>query len=173
VVGSSRKSTGRPRNQRGGEVEAPAHPARVFLEDPAGGIGEIELVEELGRPRPRFAAAQAAQAPDHHQVLPARQDLVDGGVLSRHADVALNGGRLPDHVVTGDPGPAAVGPGQRGQNPDSGGLARPVRPEYAEDGPGRDLEVDAAQGDGLAVPLGQPFGLDHQRAHWRLDLLVN
>ena len=49
---------------------------------------------------------------------------MDGGVLSRHADAALHGGRLPDHVVTGDPGPAAVGPGQSGQDAQRGGLAR-------------------------------------------------
>jgi hypothetical protein len=49
---------------------------------------------------------------------------VDGGVLSRHADIALHGGRLPDHIVTGDPGPAAVGPGQSGQDAQRGGLAR-------------------------------------------------
>jgi hypothetical protein len=54
----------------------------------------------------------------------------------------------------------------RGQDADGGGLARPVRPEYAEDGPGRNLEVDAGQGHGLAVPhLGEDPGAvsDHQQ----------
>ncbi len=48
----------RPGHQAGGKVEAPTHPARILPEHPVGGIGEIELVEEVGRPRPRLAAAQ-------------------------------------------------------------------------------------------------------------------
>jgi hypothetical protein len=76
-------------------------------------------------------------------------------------------------VVAGHPGPAVVGQGERGQDAEGGGLACPVRPEDAEDGPGWDLQVDAGQGDGGTKPLGQPFGFDHRRTHWRLSLLVN
>jgi hypothetical protein len=38
-----------------------AHAAGVLLEHPVGGVGEIELAEELGRARFCLAAAQAAQ----------------------------------------------------------------------------------------------------------------
>src|SRR5689334_18903850 len=55
---------------------------------------------------------------------------------------ALDGGRFLHDVVAGDPGPALVGQGQGGQDAEGGGLARAVRPEDAEDGSGRDLQVD-------------------------------
>src|SRR5262249_12424768 len=79
----------RPGHQAGGEVEAAAHAARVLLEHPVGGVGQVELPEELGGPGFCLAAAQAAEAADHDQVLAAGQDLVDGGVLGGYADAAL------------------------------------------------------------------------------------
>jgi hypothetical protein len=39
---------------------------------------------------------------------------------------SADGGRLPDHVVADDPGPAVVGQGQRGQDAQGGGLAGAV-----------------------------------------------
>ena len=39
-----------PGDEAGGEVEAPAHAAGVALEDAAGGVGEIEVLEQLASP---------------------------------------------------------------------------------------------------------------------------
>ena len=36
----------------GGQVEPAAHPARIALHDPVGGVGQLEPVEQLGRPGP-------------------------------------------------------------------------------------------------------------------------
>ena len=41
----------RPADQGAGEVEPAAHAARVGLHDAVGGVGEVELLEQLGRPR--------------------------------------------------------------------------------------------------------------------------
>jgi hypothetical protein len=133
---------GRPRHEAGGEVQAPAHPARVLLEDPLGGICELELLEQGGRSGLCLGAAQAAQAPDHHEVLAAGQDLVERGVLRRDADLALHGGRFAEHVVAGDSGRAAVGNAQGRQDADRGGLARAVWPENTENRARRHLQVD-------------------------------
>ena len=37
----------RPGHEGGGQVEPPAHAARVGLERPVAGVGQIELVEQL------------------------------------------------------------------------------------------------------------------------------
>ena len=55
---------------------------------------------------------------------------------------------------------AGVGPENRGQHPDSGGLAGAVRPEQAEHGRGRDLEVDAVESDDVSEALLQTFDPD-------------
>ncbi len=61
VVGSSKKSTGRAGHEARREVEAPAHAARVALEDPVAGLGEVELVEQVAAPwpAPRPGAARS------------------------------------------------------------------------------------------------------------------
>ncbi len=117
----------RSRHEAGGEIQAPAHPARVALQDPVGRVGEIELGEQLSRSRPRLHAAQAAQASDHHEVLATGEDLVEGGVLGGDADVAPHGGRLADDVMAGDPRRAAVGDREGGEDAHGGGLAGAVR----------------------------------------------
>ena len=43
----------RPRHQRRRQVEPPAHAARVALHHPVGGVGQLELLEQLGRPGAR------------------------------------------------------------------------------------------------------------------------
>ena len=65
VVGSSRKSTGGRVDQAGGQVEPAPHPARVALEHPVGGVGEVELGQQLGRPGPgpRRGAGRSAGPP--------------------------------------------------------------------------------------------------------------
>ncbi len=47
-------------------------------------------------------------------------------------------------------------------------LPGPVRPEHAEDGACRHLEVDPGQGDRRAVALLQALGLDHRLCRHRL-----
>ena len=88
------------------QVEPAAHPAAIGASHAVGGVGEVEAVEQLGRPRPRLAAGQAAQPADHHEVLAPGQHLVDGRRLRGDADVALDLRRLGDDVEPGDPRPA-------------------------------------------------------------------
>ena len=133
-------------HQGGGQVEAPAHAARVGLEDAVAGIGQAEPLEQLARPLSGRPAAQVRQAPDHAQVLPAGQVLVDRGVLPGQTDEAAHGVGVRADVVPQDGGRARVGFEDGRQDPHDGRLAGPVGAEQAEHGPRLDLERDAVEG---------------------------
>ena len=147
-------------DQAGRQVQAALHAAGVGLGRPVGGIGQAELVEQVGRPAARFRPGQVIEPPDDLQVLPAGQFLLDGGRLPGQPDRPADRGRFPHHVVTLDDRPAAVRLEQRGQDPDRGGLARPVRPQNAEHGPARHRQIYAAQRADLTERLGQAFHQD-------------
>ena len=123
----------RPGDQAGREVEAAAHPARVpFRIRPPASVSSNWSRSSVARARASRRRRPLRRPTITRFCRPVRTSS-SGGVLRRHPDAALHGGRLADHVVAGDPGPAAVGPAQRGQDADGGGLAGPVRPEHAED----------------------------------------
>jgi len=152
----------RARHQAGGEVEPAAHAARVGLHHAPGGVGEVEALEQLGRPHPRLLAGQARQLADQHQVLGAGEQLVERGVLPGHADHPADGRRLAGDVEPGDPAGAGVGRRHRGEHADGGRLPGAVGPEDAEDASGRHLEVDPVDRHLLAVDLAEALGLDHR-----------
>src|SRR5204863_7458037 len=68
--------------QAGREVEPPSHAARVRLRGPVGGVGELEALEQLRRASASLCAREPEQAPEHLEVLAARQQLVDRGELT-------------------------------------------------------------------------------------------
>ena len=122
-----------PRHESGGEIEAPAHPPGVALQHAVGGIGEVEALEQLPRSRLRFGASQSTQAPDHHEVLAAAEDLIERRVLRGDADVALHARRVMDDVKAGDPRRAAIWQRQCREDPNRRRLASTVRAEHPED----------------------------------------
>jgi len=79
------------------------------------------------------------------------------GEADRLADLP----RLADHVVAGDEGGAAVGPGERGEHADGGGLARAVRAEQGADTALGHRQVHPAQRLDLAEGFPQACCLDH------------
>ena len=123
------------------------------------------FAEQLGGARQQLGRRQLAEGADHLQVLAAGEVGVDGGVLTGQADPPTNGLRLGDDVVAEHLGAAPVRLQDRGQDPDGGGLAGPVRSQQSEDRALRHLEVDATQGLELAVVLGQPFDADRDISH--------
>jgi hypothetical protein len=68
--------------QAGRQVEPPSHAARVRLRGSVGGVGELETFEQLRRSAAGLRAREPEQAPEHLQVLAARQELVDRGELT-------------------------------------------------------------------------------------------
>ena len=109
----------------------------------------------------RVAARELAQLPHHHQVLRSREEFVEGGVLTGHADDAADRTGVADHVEAADPARSAVGRRHRGEHPDGRGLPGTVRPQHAEDAPFRYRQVDVNNCHLLAVALVQPFCFDH------------
>src|SRR5579859_1988282 len=109
--------------------------------------------------------------PQDEQVLPAGQVVVHRGVLPGQAGQLPHPVGLVHYVVAGDAGRAGVGPGERGQDPDGGGLACAVRPEEGAHAAGRNVQVEPVQGRDLAERLTQAGGLDHDD-HLSLSYLV-
>src|SRR5207244_4173997 len=66
-----------------GEVEPPPHTARICLRGSVGGVRELETLKQLRRAAACLRAGEPKQAPEHLEVLTARQQLVDGRELTR------------------------------------------------------------------------------------------
>ena len=162
----------RPGDERGGEVQPPAHAAGVGLGGPLGRLGELEALEQLVRARLRLLAGQVVELADHLEVLEAGQVLVDGRVLAGEPDLGPQRGRVAHDVEAGDAGAARIGLEQGGEDPHRCGLARPVGAEQAEDAPRTSREVHAAERADRPVGLLEPFDDDRiivhcQRTYWR------
>src|SRR5206468_5660733 len=94
--------------------------------------------------------------------------LADGHV--REERVVLEDGvditqvrRPARHVTTGELDPTGVGPFESGDQAERRRLARAGRPEQREELPRRDLEVDAVDGDHVAVRLANADKPDVRR----------
>src|SRR5581483_8192963 len=149
------------------KVDAAAHAARVGPHRAIRSLGQLEPLEQLGRPRRALAAGQVDEPSDQAQVLTSREVAVDGRVLTGQADRAPDGLGVPDDVVAEHLRPPAVRSQDGRENADRRGLAGAVRAEQAEDRPGADLEVDARQGGHGSEVLGQALDPDRGFAHLR------
>jgi len=108
----------------------------------------------------RSRRAQVEQPAEHAQVLPAGEDLVDGGELAGEADAPAHLARVAGDVEAGHLGAAAVEADERGQDAHGGGLAGAVGAEQAVDRALRYGQVEPVEGVFLAVSLLQPNGCD-------------
>src|SRR6266513_2817000 len=142
-------------DERGAQVEAPAHAAGVGARRAVGGVDEVELLEELGGAFLDEPAGEVREPADEAQVLAARQVAVDGGELARQTDAGAYPFRFVGDVDAEHGRLAGVGPPDCRQHPYGGGLAGAVRAEQAEHGRRRDLEYDAVEGDDVAEALLQ------------------
>ena len=159
----------RPVDERGREVEPPAHPAGVGPHRPVGGLDEVESLEQLRGPRPRSSPARQVHEPaDQAQVLAAGEVAVDRRVLAGEPDRAPHRVRLVRRRRGRAPSARPPSGGSSVvEHPDRGGLAGAVRAEQAEDRAGRHLEVDAGQRDDVAEPFDQPLDSDRRLGHAR------
>ncbi len=169
VVGSSRKRTLRLVDERGGEVEAALHAARVGADSAIGGIDELDPLEQRLGALADGCLRKPVERRLQPQQLAAGHQRVERRLLQGDADLAADGRRVVDDVEAGDPRRAAGRPQQRRQHPHGGRLAGPVRAEEGEDLALGDLEVDS--GDGGDAALEAPLQvLDFDRRHRRGSL---
>ena len=108
----------------------------------------------------RRASPEVVQLADHHEVLQAGEQAVNGRVLGGETDPPADLHGLAHHVEAGDARPAVVGSGQRRQDPHGRRLAGPVGAEQPADRPGRHGQVDAGQRLVVLVALAQRLRLD-------------
>ncbi len=136
---------GRMPDKARAKVEAPSHPTRVGLHLPVARLGEREALQHLLRPPPPFGSSDMVKPTDQLKVLPSGEQLVHGGVLAGKPDHGTEPLRVPDDVVPGDRGLAAIRFEQCAQDPHQGGLAGAVGAEQPENRtrPGR--QADAGQ----------------------------
>src|SRR5271165_2139835 len=137
------------------DLQPALHAPGVGGDHAAPPVPQPDHLEHLTQPRPERGLRHAVQVGVEAQVLLPGQVVIQGGVLEHQADVAAHGVSFPHHVMTGDPGGTRGRVRQGAQDLDRGGFTRPVRAEEAEGLSGGYLEVDAAYGIDLAVPLGQ------------------
>src|SRR5581483_3459028 len=147
-------------HEGGGEVEPAAHAPRVGASETVTGVGEAEALEQLVGPGHRPGTAEVGEPPDQAQVLAAGEVAVDRGVLAGEPDPGADGVGPAGDVDAEDRGRAAVRPEDRREDAHGGGLAGAVGAEHAEDGPGRDLEVDPGQRLEVAEALRQALDAD-------------
>ena len=153
----------RLREQAGRQVESPSHPARVRLCRSVSGVGELEALEQLRRSAAGLRAREPEQAPEHLQVLAARQQLVDRRELTGQRQQLAHARRLGDDVAPEQLCPTRIRHEQRRQDADERRLARPVRAKQAEDHPLRDHQVDAGQRSRRPEPLDHARDADRGR----------
>ena len=136
------------------------HAARVGGQLLAGGVHQVETVEQLGSPAGTFSPAEVAKVGHQPKVLLAGEQVVDRGELPGDPDHRPDRSGLGHHVVPTDPGDAGVRTHQRRQDVHGRRLARSVRPEEGEDAGGRDVQVELVEHDLVAEGLRESFELD-------------
>ena len=135
-------------------------PENVFTSRSAASV-EVEPLEQLVGPAAgRRAFDRWCRRPTITRFARAAHQPVDGGLLRGHADAPAHRGRIGHDVDAGDRGRALGGRRERGEDADGGGLAGAVVAEQAEDGAGRDVEVEVAQRPEVAVALAEAAGDD-------------
>ena len=141
VVGSSRKSTGGRVIRLARQVQPPAHAARVALEDPVGGVGQLELGQQLGRPGPGRRAPMSHSSPDQDQVLsPGQEPSRVASWRPRRYGVAPRRGAPPRRSPPPWPGRSRVGPAWSGSAPPWS--CRPRSDRAAQDRAGLARRID-------------------------------
>ncbi len=155
-------------DEREREIESPFHSAGVAFDPPVGGVDETDPLEQLVRARDALVARQPLEGRLEAQVLPAREQRIERGLLQRGAD------RLPDirplfgDVEAADARDSRRRRQQRREHQHGRRFAGAVRTEKAVDLARRDREVDAVDGARAFLELpDEGLGLDCELAAHR------
>ena len=108
---------------------------------------QVEALQQAG---PAVRVQPAAQPPEQVDDLAAGQVRPERHVTGHVRQPAVQRGSVAPRIAAEQPGRPAAGPQQAEQDPDGGGLTRPVRPEEAVHLPGRHGQVKRLQRAGPA-----------------------
>src|SRR6185312_9697226 len=114
------------------DIQLALHAARVRLHRTIAVLSQAEPLQQLGGPARSVLPGKSEDPTAQDQVLEAGRHRVRAGLLRYVPDRAPDAVLLADNVVPGDTRRTGIGPGQRGEDLDGGGLAGAVRPEQAE-----------------------------------------
>ena len=142
------------------QIETATHPTRVRHDDPVGGIGQLEPLEQLVGAFARGDAGEVVQVGHQRQVLSAGQQLIDRRELTGHADRGADRVGLAPDVVSGDTDRAVIRIEQRGEDPHHRRLARPVGPQQGEHAAPLDGKLEPVEDDVVAEGLADIDGGD-------------
>ena len=95
------------------------------------------------------------------------------GVLPGQPDAGAHLGRLAGHVEPGDLRPPGIGAQQGRENPDSGGLARPVRSQQAMDSALRGDQIEPVERGHCPVALAEVLAHDGRGTQERTSTLYS
>ena len=125
-----------------GEPQPLTHAAREGRDPVAADIGQPDPDQRFGKPLVDLTPRQAGETAGIGEVVARRQPIVKADRIGQIADPPLDFERLAQRVEAGDLGAPLGRLGEPEQHQDRRGFARPVRPQYADDLAGADLEVD-------------------------------
>jgi len=133
-----------------------------------GRVVEADPGEQLVGPRAPLGAWQRLEARLQAQVLAAREQRIERGLLQRRPDRLPHLRPLLHHVEAADPGDPGRGRQQRGEHQHRGRLACSIRAEEAVDLARDDREVDAVDRARALLELpDEVLGLDGETATHR------
>ena len=151
------------------EVETSPHPTGVRARRAVGGVSQVEALEQLVRPPASLRGREVEQAPEHLEVLPAGQHLVDRRELAGQPQQLPHPRGVVDDVAAKHLGPSGVRSEQRGQHPDEGRLPRAVRSEQPKDRGLLDIQVDPSKRRGRPKALDHTLDMDSRIRHHSLS----
>ena len=141
-------------------VQPATHVAGVGLRQAAGGLGEIELLEQPPGAHLGLGGRPVEQLADHDQVLHAREVFINACELPGETDLAAHRLGLVNDIQPRDGCGAAIRSQQRRENAHCRGFADAIRAEDAENATLLDAQVNSVQGFGLAEVLDEAVCLD-------------
>src|SRR5688572_10949913 len=149
---------GRLVHERLPDEHAPLHAAGEATHVGVRFVGEIEVVKHLFDPGAVVTDTEVSRL--NRQRLTHSEKRVEYQFLGHHAESAPGLPVTLDHVMTHDACGAAGRDAEPREYADEGGLARPVRPEQAEEITLRNAQTDARQGLQRTIALDEPLDLD-------------
>ena len=141
-----------------GDIQGAAHAPRQRPDHGVAPLVELEQPQQFFRAPGGQGRRQSVQGAREHEVLPATEVAVQGGLLEYQADLRADPHRVAAHVAAGHPGLAGAGTRQGAQHVDGGRFAGTIRPQQSEELALGDIQVQRIHREEVAVALAQSPG---------------
>src|SRR5258708_18214370 len=154
-------------NDAAHDIQSTAHAARERSDRAVAFVREPEQVEQFPRALLDDPGGQVVEQAGEAKVFRDGQRAVERGFLEHEADRSTGRHRIAHDIVPEYAGIAAARTNQRGRHVDRGGLAGAVWSQQSEELPGRYVEIEAVDGEYIAVTLDESAGIHGQQGSGR------